>query len=336
MQSSQTGRPWPQAGWAGTPVSIADAVRARRSVRTYDGRPLTPEDRAAIEAFAKASGNPFGETVSLHIVDRAVVAGGEKLGTYGVIKGAGTFLGVSVPEGRGALLAAGYELESLVLYATARGLGTVWLAATFTRDAFASAMGVPDDAVFPAIAPIGYPAAKPRPLESLMRAAAGSSRRKPWEALFYEGDFATPLTRDAAGPYAEPLEAVRLAPSAVNAQPWRVVKDGNAWHFYAMYREGLSKGEESIKWVDLGIALAHFRLSALEQGLEGAFREDSQRAAGAPGADAASGIGDARGADESRDDGEARCSGAVGGVPKGAHYVITWVANQISERKEAE
>ena len=36
---------------------------------------------------------PFGVKVNIHLVDKAVAAGGEKLGTYGVIKGSSTFLG---------------------------------------------------------------------------------------------------------------------------------------------------------------------------------------------------------------------------------------------------
>lgn len=35
---------------------------------------------------------PFGVKVNIHLVDKAVAAGGEKLGTHGVIKGASTFL----------------------------------------------------------------------------------------------------------------------------------------------------------------------------------------------------------------------------------------------------
>lgn len=55
-------------------------------------------------------------------------------------------------------------------------------------------------------------------------------------------DFHTPLTQDMTGAYAQPLEMVRLAPSAKNAQPWRVRRTGDAYHFYADYKPGLSKG----------------------------------------------------------------------------------------------
>ena len=37
---------------------------------------------------------PFGVKVNIHLVDKAVAAGGEKLGTYGVIKETSAFLGI--------------------------------------------------------------------------------------------------------------------------------------------------------------------------------------------------------------------------------------------------
>lgn len=67
-----------------------------------------------------------------------------------------------------------------------------------------------------------------------------------------------------AGAYAQPLEMVRLAPSAPNAQLWRVRKTETAYYFYVDYKPGLSKAEKIIKQVDFGIALSHFQQTALE------------------------------------------------------------------------
>lgn len=180
-------------------------------------------------------------------------------------------MGVSIPKTELAPLAAGYEFENLLLYATHLGLGTVWLAATFQREHFAASMGIPKEELFPAISPVGYPAAKRSLAETLMRATMKSSARKPWEELFFREDFHTPLTTAEAGLYAQPLEMVRLAPSATNAQPWRVCKAGDLYHFYASYKPGLAEPEQLIKQVDLGIALCHFHQTALELGLSGTF-----------------------------------------------------------------
>lgn len=252
-------------------IPVAETIQKRHSVRTYENQPLLPRDREALLECMKRLDNPFGVPVHEYIIDKKLSADGEKLGTYGIIKGANTFFGVSIPDTELAPLAAGYEFENLILSATHMGLGTVWLAATFNRDSFASAMEIPKDELFPAISPVGYPAAKRSLTETLMRSTMKSSSRKGWKELFYQEDFQTPLPPHLAGAYAQPLEMVRLAPSAKNAQPWRVRKTENAYHFYADYKPGLSKGEETIKRVDLGIALSHFHQTALELGLTGIF-----------------------------------------------------------------
>lgn len=253
------------------PIPIVQTIEKRHSVRTFEERTLSPQDRAALVACMDQLDNPFGVPVHEYILDKKVDAAGEKLGTYGVIKGASTFLGVSIPKTRLATLAAGYEFENLLLYATHLGLDTVWLAATFQREHFAAAMGIPKEELFPAISPVGYPAAKRSLAETLMRSSMKSSARKPWKELFFQEGFHTPLTTTEAGPYAQPLEMVRLAPSATNAQPWRVCKEGEMYHFYAWYKPGLPEPEQLIKQVDLGIALCHFHQTALELGLAGTF-----------------------------------------------------------------
>lgn len=255
------------------PIPIVETIKKRCSVRTYQDKELEPDVREMLQSYMDNLENPFGMQVKKYIIDKKLASEGEKLGTYGVIKGASTFMGISVPDKDLAHVAAGYEFENLILEATALGLGTVWLAATFNREGFASAMGVPKDELFPAISPIGYPAAKRSLTESLMRTAMRSSSRKEWNTLFYLDNFQTPLHKDESGDYAEPLEMLRLAPSDKNTQPWRVLKASNSYHFFVTYKSGISRGEEIIKRVDAGIALSHFHQTVLELGLKGCFKQ---------------------------------------------------------------
>ncbi|OUO82242.1 nitroreductase family protein [Bacteroides sp. An269] len=255
------------------PIPIVETIKKRCSVRTYQDKELEPDVREMLQSYMDNLENPFGMQVKKYIIDKKLASEGEKLGTYGVIKGASTFMGISVPDKDLAHVAAGYEFENLILEATALGLGTVWLAATFNREGFASAMGVPKDELFPAISPVGYPAAKRSLTESLMRTAMRSSSRKEWNTLFYLDNFQTPLHKDESGDYAEPLEMLRLAPSDKNTQPWRVLKASNSYHFFVTYKSGISRGEEIIKRVDAGIALSHFHQTVLELGLKGCFKQ---------------------------------------------------------------
>lgn len=255
------------------PIPIVETIKKRCSVRTYQDKELEPDVREMLQSYMDNLENPFGMQVKKYIIDKKLASEGEKLGTYGVIKGASTFMGISVPDKDLAHVAAGYEFENLILEATALGLGTVWLATTFNREGFASAMGVPKNELFPAISPVGYPAAKRSLTESLMRTAMRSSSRKEWNTLFYLDNFQTPLHKDESGDYAEPLEMLRLAPSDKNTQPWRVLKASNSYHFFVTYKSGISRGEEIIKRVDAGIALSHFHQTVLELGLKGCFKQ---------------------------------------------------------------
>lgn len=256
-------------------IPVVETIKKRCSIRTYENKTLLMSDREKLRCCMDTLKNPFDVPVKLHIIDREQV-GNERLGTYGVIKGAKTFLGVSVNDTELAPIAAGYEFENLILYATSIGLGTVWLAATFNRNGFVSAMDIQDGEILLAISPVGYSNSKRRIMEVLMRSAMKSTVRKEWNELFFQEDFSTPLTKSMAGIYALPLEMLRLAPSAKNQQPWRVRKSGSTYHFYVTYQSGISREEMMIKKVDVGIALSHFHQTVMEQGLIGKFEKRAQ------------------------------------------------------------
>jgi nitroreductase len=94
--------------------------------------------------------------------------------------------------------------------------------------------------------------------------------------LFFDTTFEETLSPQAAGEYASALEMVRRGPSASNRQPWRVVKDGNMWHFYLQrtpgYRERMLVRLFTVadmQRIDIGIAMCHFELMARDHGLDG-------------------------------------------------------------------
>ena len=254
-------------------IPVKETIRKRVSTRTYESRKLSADDKEKILKEISQLTNPFGENVRIRLIEKNTAANGEKLGTYGVIKGASTFLGVTTDKTEFGLVAAGYQFENLVLIATGMGLSTVWLAGTFSREQFEKAMDIQKDELFPAISPIGYAADKRSITENLMRKTMKSDMRKPWGELFFLDSFGNELSHEEADRYADPLEMLRLAPSATNAQPWRVVKKQNVYHFFETHKKNASEEEKMIKKVDLGIALSHFHQTALEQGLVGQFKK---------------------------------------------------------------
>lgn len=73
--------------------------------------------------------------------------------------------------------------------------------------------------------------------------------------MFFNRNFYTPLNPNDSDEYLEPLEMLRLAPSAMNKQPWRVLKEDNTLHFYITSTKGLTK-------VDIGTFFSGFLLIA--------------------------------------------------------------------------
>jgi hypothetical protein len=258
---------------------VSDVIKQRFSCRNYLETAIEEKKRAALADFLASNGaGPFGTRTRFALVaatenDRKALRG---LGTYGFIKGATGFIVGTVEDGPQAPEDFGYAMERAILFATDLGLGTCWLGGSFTKSSFARKIAASASESVPAVTSIGYIGDGRR--NTAMRQRIGADSRLPWERLFFDKTFGVPLSPQAAGALATPLEMVRLGPSASNKQPWRVVKDGNAWHLYMQrtpgYRDQFLARLLSIadlQRVDMGIAMSHFELTANELGLQGAW-----------------------------------------------------------------
>ena len=263
--------------------AITDVIRRRASCRSYEKTPIPPEVRAQMADFCTAqTRGPLGAQSRFVLIsateeDRAALKG---LGTYGFIRNPTAFILGAVEQGPYNLEDFGYLLETIVLRATALGLGTCWLGGSFTRSSFARAMTLRERELLPAVIATGLPAESPRFVDRFIRSGAGSDRRLPWEKLFFNHDFATPLSAAEAGVYVEVLELLRLGPSASNRQPWRVVKTTGAWHFFLHHNPNYRKQMKlvtaiDLQRVDIGIAMSHFALTVDALGLQGSWQAQS-------------------------------------------------------------
>lgn len=269
---------------------ITEVIAARSSRRKYQERPIEEAARRALESALGAElATPFGTRVRLALIaaterDRSALKG---LGTYGMIRGAPGFIVGAVEHAWKDMEDYGYALERAILVATDLGLGTCWLGGTFTRSSFARAIGAGPGESVPAVAAVGHAAEHRGAVEEIIRFGAGSARRKPWAELFFDGSFATPLERGRAGSLATPLEMTRLAPSASNKQPWRVVVEPGAAHFYvqrdAAYARTLAAANlHDLQRIDLGIAMCHFELVTRAGGGAGAWSSDAPQIGALP------------------------------------------------------
>ncbi len=261
-------------------ISMIESMKKRISTRTYKKEELPLFLKEKIRGAFKDNKGPFGGVVRFKLIEKELIqrAEGVKLGTYGVIKGASSYIAAVIPKRDRDLEDFGYVMEKLILKAASLGLGTCWLGGTFNKGEFSQAVGQKEEEILPCITPIGYPAEKRSLLEAAMRLGAGSKHRKPWHEIFYNKDFKQPLTEAEAGEYAIPLEMVRIAPSASNKQPWRIIMDQGKFHFYLQPTKGYSKILGfNVQRVDMGIAMCHFELAAQELGLKGKWLVDNPK-----------------------------------------------------------
>lgn len=240
-------------------------IRNRKSVRTFEKEPLSDKQLQNIKSCIDTIDTPFGVPVHLELLNK------EEYGLNSpVIVNDSWYVAGKVPKTDAAEEAYGYAFEDFILKMQSMGIGTVWLAATMSRRGFEEALNLQEGEVMPAVSPVGHAAASRSKREILMRKGMNSDNRQPFESRFFEGSFDTPLQQSKAGKWAMPLEMVRLAPSATNKQPWRVIVDGNTVYFFEKKTKGYaSEKEGDIQKVDLGIAMRHFDLACEEAGIKG-------------------------------------------------------------------
>jgi nitroreductase len=261
--------------------SITELIRQRYSVRRYQNTPIAVATQAELQSRLEAiQKGPLGTPVRLKLV--AAAAGDSQslrgLGTYGFIKNPTGFIVGAALVNEHALEDYGYAMEQAILEATDLGLGTCWLGGSFTQSSFAKRINKRAAEIVPAVCSVGNAEAESR-LRDPIRRRAHADQRLPWDSLFFEDHFGTPLTPPSAGAYAEALEMLRLAPSASNKQPWRVVRDGQHWHFFCQRTPGYGKGSliftllhlADLQRMDIGIAMCHFEMTARQAGLKGVW-----------------------------------------------------------------
>lgn len=247
-----------------------DSIEKRLSVRTYVNQPLTNEERQTIDHIIKHAESiqtPFQNPIRFFTDHQDTTGDDEakRIGTYGFIKNAPSFVGGIVKNTFEGIIDFGYVFEAIILQLTQQELGTCWLGGTFQRQAFMDL--IHEGEIIPAITPVGHPTDQPSFKERMVRLVIKANRRKPYQEMFYEGDFNHPISQHH--PYSDLLELVQLAPSASNKQPWRLLMDHHHIH---VYLEKTPNYATSVPFVmqalDMGIAMMHLEIGLKEKGIE--------------------------------------------------------------------
>ena len=241
-------------------MNIIEAIKERRSVRSFNGTPVSEADKEKLTKAIEDSTDPFGGSVSIRLKEFDL-KDCYKPSTYGMIKGATVFFLLGIGSDEASALSAGFRFEQVVLKATEMGFGTCWIAATFKGSEFDRGQTWPEEEKLTVICPVGVPA-KQSFMEKITRLSLGSKNRKRFDELFFDGNFKTPLSSDSR--FGLSLQMLRLAPSSTNSQPWRALVDDDIVHFY--YKP---KSKASV--LDCGIGMCHFHESEKYQSHNGRF-----------------------------------------------------------------
>ena len=258
---------------------VTELIRQRFSCRRHPAQPIAAETQQRLQEFLDIIQiGPFGSRTRLALIaasdqERESLKG---VGTYGFIKNPQGYIVGAMGPGDKNLEDFGYLMEFAILFATDLGLGSCWLGGSFTKSGFAKKIAVNATESVPAVTSLGYIADDSKAADWIRR-RAGGAMRLPAEKLFFDGDFTQPLALAEQGPYETLLEMVRWGPSASNKQPWRIVKQEGRWHFYLQRTPGYGSdgwlgkliGVADVQRLDMGIAMCHFELSAMEMGLKG-------------------------------------------------------------------
>ena len=244
------------------PLSPVQAVRwgmaipNRHSRRSYDSTPLAAADLDALESVA-VTFQPFPASrgVVIRNADPSLFVG--IVGAYGGVSGAPAALAF-IGRGAAPAEAVGYTGEALVLEATALGLDTCWVGGLFSAGTAGPAADCSSDERVFAVSPLGHAAPHPTVKERVLFGAGRPKHRRRLEEIASGHELWPPWARASA-------EAARLAPSAMNRQPWRLAYERDA----LVIGFGGADSPRISKRLDCGIAMLHIEIAAVNAGITG-------------------------------------------------------------------
>lgn len=237
-------------------------IEKRRSRRQFDAsQAIEPDKLSALDIMCKRF-VPFPNARLCLVTESVGDVFKGIIGSYGKIKDAPAFIAfignmdsVSVQE------EVGYTGEGVILEATALGLNTCWVAGFFKPESVASLVEIKRNERVLAVTPVGY-ARRYESLEEKLMTGFGRTHQRLSVSRLIGG-----LDLDELPEWIRTsIQAARLAPSAVNRQPWGFdVKDGSITVYV---RSGGPEFTVS-KQLDCGIAMMHIEVAALNCGIRG-------------------------------------------------------------------
>ncbi len=237
------------------------AIPRRRARRRFDSIELESSLLAKLQTICREF-RPFPQARAELVTqspDRILKGA---IGPYGKIKGAPALVAfIGDMDDPYIQEKVGYSGEGIILEATAMGLATCWVAGFFRPKIAASVVGAAENERVLSVTPVGHAVEDLALEERIMTGFGRNRRRKPLAELVTGLDGAElPHWMKSA------LQAARIAPSAINRQPWRFYVEPHSITVSVdnpRFTFGISKR------LDCGIAMLHIEVAALDCGMQG-------------------------------------------------------------------
>ena len=217
-------------------IDLFDEIERRKSSRKFTGEPLSEEQLAEVEAALQSFEALYPEVTLEHRLATEVK------GMF-VVR-APHYLIVSGQGAAHELESAGFLLEQLILWFSAQGIGCVWQGGAKSVDKNLSG-------------------------NDLIIIAFGTTRKPPYRQLI---EFDRKAIDDITNAPDDPcIQAVHLAPSGMNLQPWYLEQTRGE---VLLYKQKLLPPQGlvyKLADLDLGIALCHYLLACKHLGKPFAF-----------------------------------------------------------------
>lgn len=223
-------------------MNLYQMIFKRRSIRKFKKEAVSAQLQKDVLAFASGVAPLCPEiSVKLEIKDNME----KNLSIKGLWKVDAPFYLVFYSEEKdGFLMNAGYILESVLLYMAGKGLGTCYLGGA--RLAGNGPLGM--KAVM--LIAFGYP-------KLLLYRDPATAKRLPLKELCV-------FKEEVGEPVKNILKAVRLAPSALNSQPWRFIVYQDKIYAFSCREFFPSHSLAAMRDFGMGIMLSHLTIAAEE------------------------------------------------------------------------
>lgn len=213
-------------------MTINEAMAARHSVRSYTDKPIGPEEVAALKQAIDEANAEGGLNMQLCLEAPDAFSGLKA--KYGKFRNARNYIAIVGKDDGDFPRRGGYYGEKVLLQATMLGLDSCWVAGTYSKNRVIAQVDRGESMLMVITLGYGTDHGAPRKGKPMDKLCTVSGEMPDW---FRSG-----------------MEAVLLAPSAMNQRRYHFTLRGTAVH--------ASAGVGLYTNTDLGIAQYHFEVGA--------------------------------------------------------------------------